>query len=466
MKLHTWFFLLTALLIVSAPVYAQDAQPGAPGIGDSRYPEFGNGGYDVQLYDLNLTVDPEAGSIDGVVTIDALATVNLGSFNLDLVGFDVLEVTVNHAPAEFTRAGQELTITPETVLITGSKFTATIHYAGVPEEMQSQGFAGLTGWINYGDGIFVMSEPDGAASFYPVNDHPLDKALYTLAITVPEPYTVATNGVVTEIIDNGDTTTTYSEVNAPMASYLTTINIARFELVEDVSGNGVPIRNYFDAGIPADARRVIARQGEMLDFYESLFGDYPFDVYGAVVVNTPTESALESQTLSLFGSDIFTDTDPLEMELFVAHELSHQWFGNSVTIADWRDIWLHEGWATYCEGLWIEHAHGADAFNDWVATIYEYAAEDSETYPPPGDPPAEDVLNYSVYERGGMTLHALRLAVGDADFFAIARTWLERYAYGNATTADFIAVVNEITGADYTAFFNAWLYRKALPDLP
>ncbi|MBN8636545.1 MAG: M1 family peptidase, partial [Anaerolineae bacterium] len=130
------------------------------------------------------------------------------------------------------------------------------------------------------------------------------------------------------------------------------------------------------------------------------------------------------------------------------------------------DIWLHEGWATYCEGLWIEHAHGTAAFNDWVATLYEYAAEDSETYPPPGDPPAEDVLNYSVYERGGMTLHALRLEVGDEDFFAIARTWLERYAYSNATTADFIAVVNEVTGDDYTAFFDAWLYRKALPDLP
>ncbi len=465
---HRSVALLLALIacLIVIPAYAQDAQPGAPGIGDSLYPEFGNGGYDVEHYTLDLTVDPEIGSITGVVTIDAIATQNLSSFNLDLVGLDVRTITVDQARAKFTRAGQELTIWLDAPIDAGSTFQTVIQYSGTPEDMYSEGFEGLTGWIGYRDGIFVMSEPDGAAGFYPVNDHPLDKALYTLRITVPEPYSVATNGIVSAVIDNGGTTTTISEVNQPMASYLTTINIARFDRVEDVSGNGVPIRNYFEAGIDATTRAIVAQQGAMLDYFESLFGPYPFDVYGAVVVNTPIGSAMETQTLSLFGSDVFTDTDPLEAELFVAHELAHQWFGDSVTVADWGDIWLHEGWATYSEGLWIAHIDGDRAFHAWLNDLYDYMGEASLYLPPPGDPPADDLLNDSVYVWGALTLHALRIEVGDQAFFDIARAWLERYQYSNASTADFIAVVNDVTGDDYTGFFDEWLYGETLPELP
>jgi len=458
--------LLIFALTLTFPAFAQDPQPGSPGVGDSLYPGFGNGGYDVQHYTLDLIVDPASSFIVGETTIEATATQDLSAFNLDLIGLEVGAITVDGEPAEFSREGQELTITPAAPIRSGAEFVTVISYTGVPENIYSVAIPVLTGWVFYGDGIFVLSEPDGAANFYPVNDHPLDKATYTLRVTVPKPYSVAMNGIVTEITDNGDTTTTVSEVNHPMASYLTTINIAQFELVEDGEVDGVPIRNYFDVGLSDAGRANFARQAEMMVYFESLFGDYPFDVYGSVVLNTETGTALETQTLSIFGIDMIDENDPLAGESTVAHEIVHQWFGNSVTLADWRDIWLHEAWGTYGEGLWIEYNDGRAALDSWIHETYAYISEQVEFLSPPGSPPADDLFNTSVYYWGALALHALRVRVGGETFFQIAREWHARYQYGNAGTAEFIDVVNDITGQDYTAFFESWLYSGDLPAIP
>ncbi|MFN8452757.1 MAG: M1 family metallopeptidase, partial [Anaerolineae bacterium] len=331
------------LLVGVLTVFAQGDQPGAPGMGDSLYPGFGNGGYDVQHYTLNLSIEPKTGEITGDTLIDAAATEDLSSFNLDLIGLDVSAVTVDGQAAAFARDGQELTITPVQPLASGAAFTVEVRYAGVPEAMTSVAIPVPTGWVAYdGDGCpcsFVISEPDGAANFYPVNDHPLDKATYTLIVTVPKPYNVALNGVVTGVTDNGDTTTTTSEVNAPMASYLTMIDVSQFDLVtEPGTAGGVPIRNYFEVGVDDATRALFDRQDEMMAYYESLFGAYPFDVYGAVMLNIETGTALETQTLSIFGTDTVS-TDNSESEVTIAHELAHQWFGDSVSVGDWSDIW-------------------------------------------------------------------------------------------------------------------------------
>jgi len=452
-------FLILVILVIALPVFAQS---GEPGVGDSLYPGFGNGGYDVSHYTLDLTVDPDANTIDGRAVIDATATQDLSSFNLDLIGFEIGSLTVNGAPADFSREGQELTITPAEPLANGATFSVEIAYSGMPEEVTSVAIPVLTGWVNYGDGVFVLSEPDGAANFYPVNDHPLDKATYTLRVTVPQPYRVAMNGVLTDFADHGDTTTTTTEVDQPMASYLTTINIAEFDLVEDASASGVPIRNYFEVSVTPEQRAYFDRQPEMIDYFETLFGAYPFDVYGVVVVDTETGSALESQTLSIFGTDTLAGD---ETELTVAHELVHQWIGDAITLSDWSDIWLHESWATYGEGLWIEHDGGTDALNEWIESVFDYVSADLAYLVPPGKPLADDLFNGGVYYWGALALHALRLEVGDIAFFEIARIWIAENQYGNTSTEEFIAVVNAVTDEDYTAFFDAWLYSGELPEV-
>jgi aminopeptidase N len=458
-----------ALLLTAALVSAQDAVPGAEGVGDTLYPGFGNSGYDAQHYTLEITYAPEDGSIMGVTTIEATATESLSSFNLDLIGFEVQEVMVDYAAAEFSRDGQELTITPAAPIENGAAFTILVRYAGVPEAITSVALPVPTGWVAY-DGencpcAFVLSEPDGAANFYPVNDHPLDKATYTLSVTVPKPLEVAMNGTLQAVIHGGDSTTTVTEVTSPMASYLTTISIADFDLIEEEGESGVPIRNYFEVGVPDEQRAYFDQQDEMISYYESVFGDYPFDSYGAVVVNTDAGSALETQTLSIFGVDMLPLDDAFYAISTVAHELAHQWFGDSVSVADWSDIWLNEGFATYAEGLWFEHDEGAESLDTWVRDVYDYIAT-SEGIVPPGNPAADDLFNDGVYYRGALALHALRLQVGDDAFFEILQTWAERYKDGNATTDDFIALAEEISGADLADFFDAWLYQEALPPIP
>jgi len=345
-------------------------------------------------------------------------------------------------------------------------FTVAVSYQGVPTPMVSQALPFPTGWIAYDGGIFVLSEPDGSASFYPVNDHPLDKATYTIIVTVPEPYEVAANGVLEETTDNGDTTTYTFTVRDPMASYLTTINVNDFNTETMASASGVPIRNYYAASLPEEVNKPFARQGEMIDYFSDLFGPYPFEVYGALVMDTEFGAALENQTMSIFGIDMIDFDDIEGTEAVVAHELTHQWFGDSISVADWSDIWLNEGFATYGEALWVEYDYGKDGLDEWVAFIYEEVKMNPNFYPPPGNPDANDLFNGGVYLRGGLTLHALRVTVGDDAFFDILRTYHERYKFSNATTEDFIAVAEEVSGKQLDDLFDAWLYDEQLPPMP
>jgi aminopeptidase N len=181
-------------------------------------------------------------------------------------------------------------------------------------------------------------------------------------------------------------------------------------------------------------------------------------------MNTEFGAALENQTLSIYGMDMIDVEDVEGTELTVAHELSHQWFGDSVSVADWSDIWLNEGFATYSEGLWIEHLHGREALDAWVKSQYADAVESS--YPSPGNPPADDLFNGGVYVWGGLTLHALRLEVGDEAFFQILKTYFEHYKEGNATTDDFIAIAEKVSGKDLTKFFDNWLHSEKIPPIP
>lgn len=451
----------------SAPPVEINPLTGSSGVGDSLYPNFGNGGYDVQSYLLDITVhDVETSDLSAMTSITANATQDLAAFNLDFLGFEIVGVTVNDAPAKSSRSGQELTITPATLISKNKSFTVVVEYKGVPAIMDSIAIPVQTGWVPFEEGIFVLSEPDGAASFYPVNDHPLDKALFTFRVTVPEPYEVAANGVLSETIDNGETTTYLFNLRDPMASYLATINIGDFDIETMQSPSGIPIRNYYAVNLPAGVNQAFARQGEMLEYFSEIFGPYPFEVYGSLVMNTDFGAALENQTMSIYGMDMIDLEDIEGTEETVAHELAHQWFGDDISVADWGDIWLNEGFATYSEGLWIEHLYGRDGLDEWVKGVYNEAKDYPEYFPAPGNPPADDLFNGGVYYRGGLTLHALRLEVGDDAFFKIIKTYYERFKGSNAATEDFISVAEEVSGKDLKTFFDNWLYQDALMPIP
>jgi aminopeptidase N len=360
--MRRYLYLLLLCLLLSAGIVHAQSNPtaGSPGAGDAYYPELGNGGYDVQHYTLDLLVDMPTNLLAATATIDATATQDLSQFNLDLVGVKVVALTVNDTPADYVHSGHELIVKPAEPLPDAEPFNVTVKYYGRPEGFTPEAFPMRIGWINYGSGLYVAGEPSGAATWYPVNDHPTDKATYTIRITVDAPYVAAANGVLAEVIDAGRGATTYVwEMQQPMASYLTTVQIADFERQEETLSNGVVIRSYFPAAFASQGRQTFQRQGEMLLYFETLFGDYPFDVYGAAVSDAMIPYALESQTLSMFGVGVLQRGAGAED--VIAHELAHQWYGNSVSPAQWQDIWLNEGFATYAQWLWKEHAYGDDA---------------------------------------------------------------------------------------------------------
>jgi aminopeptidase N len=454
-------FILAVILMAASMVYAQPS-PGDDGIGDPYNPQLGNGGYDVQHYDLTLDVDVASNIVDGTASLDIIATQDLSAFNLDFLGLTVESVTVNDTEAAFTRNARELSITPADAIAEGDEFNVTVVYTGQPEPTSDQ--LQNIGWVQYATGVYVVGEPSGAATWFPVNDHPLDKASYTFTVTVPQPYQVSANGLLQSQTDQADFTTFVWQMNDPMASYLATVNIADFVVIEAEGLDGLPIRHYLEASIADEAAEQVARTGDMIEFFSEIFGPYPFEAYGATYVNTHLGFvALESQTMSVFGTAMFRDPRG-GPETVVAHELVHQWFGNSVSLARWEDMWLNEGFATYGSFLWVEDQYGRAQLDGIMDGLY--ASLEAEQYSP-GNPLAnESLFNSGVYIQGAWTLHALRLTVGDEIFFEILRTYADEFQYGNVTTQDFIAVAERIAARDLADFFDAWLFDGGVPSRP
>ena len=467
MKNIALFLTILLLLMVPAMTAAQGPTEGSDGIGDDYYPQAGNGGYDVQHYDIAMTVEGRDTLSAATVIIDAIATQDLSRFNLDFAALDIAQVVVNGDAATFEQADRELIITPRTALAEGEAFSVQIDYSGKPESISTPAIPIAVGWRLSSYGSFTFGEPYGASSWYPVNDHPLDKATYSFAITVPDDLNVAANGRLIEIVDNGDGTATHIwRSNDLMASYLTIVSIDRHVRVEAESGNGIPIRHYFPEDLAARAFIDFSSTADMMDYFETIFGPYPFEVYGVVVVNSDLGFAMETQTISLFGRSAISGTRSVEST--AAHELAHQWYGNSISPARWQDIWLNEGFASYASVLWFEHRDGPDTVTEWETNVYEWLSRDGISIGVPLAAPPNDNLFYTplVYVRGALTLHALRLTVGDDIFFDILRTYSERFQYQNATTEDFIGVAEDVSGQDLTDFFDAWLFSVDLPALP
>jgi len=435
---------------------------GGETVGDPYFPGIGNTGYDVTHYDLNLEVDTVgADQLLGVATISFTATEDVDQISFDLRGLNVTEARLGDAIVDTEQVGDKLRVRfPETVRA-GSENTLTVSYGGSPQLVDSTTRIGVIGWFDLGNHSVAVGEPFGAQTWYPVNDHPTDKATYTFTLDVPGQFVGVANGVLTADSNADGRRVTSWEMTDPMASYLATVSVGEYLLIDSDPAEEVEV---FDA-VPPRLSNVFEGDfgltDEMIDVFTDLFGPYPFDEYGVMVIDGNFSFALETQGRSIFSAS-FVDGDG-SIERIVAHEVAHQWFGNHVSPATWQDIWLNEGFASYAEDLWIEFGRNGDPGALENRLITRALAAQS---PAPGDPGPAGLFDASVYRRGGLTLHALRLEVGDDAFFEMLRTWLERYGGGSATTSDFIALAEEIHGGDLSEFFDAWLSDQPLPPLP
>ena len=444
-------------LVAATPAAAAPARPapGAPGGGDPYFPQQGNGGYDVRTYGLDLRYTPATRRLDGTAAIVATATQALSRFDLDLRGFTVRAVTVNGRKAAFSRSGQELRITPAKALRRGAPFLVTVAYGGVPAVITDPD-GSIEGFVPTDDGAFVVGEPQGAPGWFPANDTVNDKATYTVRMTVPAGITAVGNGRLLSQRTAGGRSTFVWQESRPMATYLATITLGKFQVHRTTAGR-IPVYVALDPREAAEARPVTDRIPEIIAYEQSVFGPYPFETVGAIVDHAPDVGyALESQTKPNFDSapDLAT----------LVHELSHQWFGDSVSITKWQDIWLNEGFATYAEWLWSAHT-GVRTTQQSFDRLYATPASDGDLWTPPTGNPGgpENIFGTPSYERGAMTLQVLRNRIGHRAFFTVLKAWTAQHCYGNATTAQFVALAERVSHRQLDGLFDAWLYTAGKP---
>jgi hypothetical protein len=662
--------MIAAAVGLGLPAAASAAgTPGAAGIGDPYYPNAGNGGYDVSHYGLDLGYTPSNNRLTGVATITARATQELSTFNLDLEGLTVQSVTVNGAAATFRRGGGELVIDPAADLPNGVDFTTVVTYRGVPDTLGSAQLGTISGFMHTDDGALVAGQPEGAATWFPANDHPLDKAAFTFKVSVPKGLEVIANGELITRVNTGDRTVWTWDAKAPMAPYLATASIGQFQIRERTVGgikywdamdpdllkppkprsgkryaftgvgqpsykrltrtltvpaggaklsfwaqreteqyadyffvearpagsgswttlrdrNGHTSRstgplctllleihpflghymrerddnqcssrgssgtwnaaagsserwerwvvdlkpyagrridlsltlasdnliqeggvfvddlaisggsktsfergldgwrrggapsgseanpNGWRSGAPSSAprttgeiaRSALNRQPAIISFLAGLFGPYPFTSAGSIVDDLRGLGfALENQTRPVYSRGFFEDRATASAsDAVVAHELAHQWVGDLVSVAGWQHIWLNEGFATYAEWLWGERRGRETAqqrFNQNAARDARSAFWSVSI----GSPGKAKAFDTAVYDRGAMTLHALRQTIGDDAFFKLLKDWIAAHAGGNVTVQEFTTLAEQISGRDLDAFFNTWLYAKTKP---
>ena len=426
---------------------------------DEYLPKNGNPGYQVSSYELDLEYKVSINRLSGSATITAMTLDELQILTLDLSNaLTVSKVSVNgKRAAHFSCRGGKLRIQLASKLATGAALSIVVRYGGSPRPLRS--LWGDVGFEELADGVLVAGQPNGAASWFPCNDHPSAKAAFRIQISTESRYRAVANGeLVSRRVRASQTVWTYEQPE-PTSTYLITLQIGIYKLAP-LTRTPVPIQ----AALPERLRRNFghdfARQPEMMELFVELFGPYPLaNGYTVVVTDDPLEIPLEAQGISIFGANHCDGSRASER--LIAHELAHQWFGNSVTARQWRDIWLHEGFACYAEWLWSEHCGGPSA--DALARRYHEQLRGKPQDLLLADPGPRDMFDDRVYKRGALTLHALRGRLGDENFFALLKDWTNRHRHGTVVTDDFTGLAANYSDESLRPLWDVWLYSTQVP---
>ncbi len=444
---------------------------GGPSIGDTFTPTLGNTGYHVQHYDLALRFDLTHNTLNGVATLDVQATFEqLASLTLDLSVLKASAVTLDGAAVKFTHDdnAQKLAITLPHPVQFGATFKLAVTYGGTMSTVDSA----YLGFLPTGMTVdsktqraFAVDEPDTAHTWFPCNDHPRDRSSYTFHITVDNGLTAVANGQPQGApIDNGDGTHTFVwDMPKPMASYLVVVAIADYTSRRLPDGpSGIPLTVYAYAKDINAAASAFADTGYWMNVEIKLFGPFPYTSYGQVLV--PQDAVgMEAQSMTVMP-DSFASQTPAETERFITHEMSHHWFGDSVGLKNWAEIWLNEGFASYAEYLTAEARYGQQAalpiLFGWEAAVTRERRTTAIIKPAPAE-----TFETDSYLKGGFVLHMLRQQIGDEAFFKTLQTYSARFADRSATTDDFWAVAEEVSGQDVSTFFQQWVLGGDIPRL-
>jgi aminopeptidase N len=482
MKLRASLLALALLAVTGAPAHAAGPSPGAAGLEDRLAPGLGNGGYDVQHYDLDLRYATSAPTqpLDGTVTILARATQSLSRFNLDFGGQSVGSVSVDGRSAQWRRDGEELVITPKRWLRKGERFVVRVsHFVAVPTEPTGEDFESTAFFVHL-DGSATGGQPFYEHLVYPSNDHPRDKASFTFRFDVPAGTTAVANGVpLGRWTRKGRTTWLYVQ-RQPMATELTQLAVGNYEFTYPARRRGILLRDVTPPALTDTMVPRLAVGPAQLDWMVDRVGRYPFDSYGSLVVRADLGFALETQTLSLLDTYWFVDQPVGLGDATLLHELAHMWFGNSVSPYEWSDLWLNEGYASWYEFVYGEEQgfladdtvdwpdpEGYDTLEELMRASYAHSDQWRHDWGPVARPNGEDAMfTFQSYHGGALVLYALRQVVGRSTFQRITREWVARYRDGVASTEDFIALASKVSHRDLRGFLRAWVYGETTPKMP
>ena len=458
---------LLSVLVASAPGPASAGPgdpPGAPGIGDPYFPLDGNGGINVISYDVHDRYRFDTGQLSGWTALRLRATQALSGFDLDFL-LPVSAVTVEGRRARFDQHRyHELSITR--ALAAGQTVRVVVRYAGRPGDYT---YAGESNWLADGGEVVAMNQPHMAPWWFPANDHPQDKARLTVSITVPRDLQVISNGRRTARVDrgNGLATTTWRS-DEPMVPYLAFFAAGRYAVAQG-RADGRPWLVAVSRSLPASSQQaamgLMKRTPALLHWLETVIGPYPFSTSGGLTTALDPGFALENQTRPTYP---FMGDGPGAVST-VVHELAHQWFGDSVAVHRWRDIWLNEGFATFMEQYYAE-THGGSTARQWLRSYYDATDAGDGFWAHQVADPCPDhqgcvgpIFASFVYDRGAMALQALRDVIGDDDFFELLGTWAATRAGSTGSTERFEALAETVSGQDLDGFFEAWLHSPTKP---
>lgn len=449
--------VILAVIALAGAAQALAAKPA----GEPFFPQAGNEGYDALHYDVTLAYKPNGGRIKAATAIEAAATEPLKRFSFDFVGPKVSKVEVGGEPASFRRKPGKLIVFAPRRIAKGERFTTLVRYEGLPPKVTDPD-GSEEGWYRTDDGVIAVGEPQGTAAWIPCDNVPADKASFEFHVTVPDGLKAVANGRREQGENRGNDASGRGLVQmnwierAPMSTYLAVLDVGRGRIVKG-RVDGLPTWTLVDPRLEGGSRGPLATLGEVIGFESRVFGGYPFDSAGSIVDYAPHLGyALETQSRPIYAyvPDVTT----------IVHETAHQWFGDSVGLQRWPQIWLNEGFATWAQWYYAER-HGGRSADAIFNRLYRVPASNERFWnPPPGRlGSARDLFDPTTYVRGAMVLEALRLKIGTRPMLRLLRRWTTEHRHGNATIGEFTDLAEQISGRGLDSLFQRWLYRRGKP---
>ena len=421
-------------------------------IKDPYYPAHGTAGVDALHYNLDLRWWPRNKELRGIATIDFRAARDISRVSLDLINaLDVAFAEVDGVEVTATRSRNKV-ILHTGALAENSRHRLVLSYAGTPHPVQAPttrtDVEGL-GWHTTKSGsVWALQEPFGAFSWYPVNDHPSDKAYYDARISAPAKWVGIFNGELLRRRVHNDRTITRWHLASPAASYLTTIAIGKYEVHRYRGPHGLPLTAWLPPGRPTLVERA-SHLPQIIGRLEKMLGRYPFDRAGLVII--PAESAMETQTMVTMGPKLWWA---------LPHELVHQWYGDSVTPQSWPDLWLNESFAMYIEARYDGLYSDFVGYGDWLRFWKKYDQQFRRSDGPPGDYKPRKFAENCVYTCGALMLHELRKKIGAREFDHVIKSWVQQHKNSNQNRRDYIRFIEKETGRELSHWIHTWLTSK------